>query len=279
MTRIYDLLGAPTPFDPFDRYTTSWLLPPLALSILRALFSLYAFVTIFIIFGYNDTHNAAWQTRHFFSYFTDLNYCGLAFYSLFAAAHTFSYWRRGRSWLQGWGRPAQVAHAVLYTTVVTFSFLVTVVFWVVLYNGLWFARTEQGWSNISQHALNSLFALFELILPRTSPPPPLHVVFLIIVLALYLALAYITHATAGWYPYSFLDPKRGAAHLAGFIVGILVAACVIFGIVWVITWARVKLTERLGFQGKFAKNRMDESEGLEDGQQVIESREELKHSG
>ncbi len=46
---------------------------------------------------------------------------------------------------------------------------------------------------ISEHALNSVFALFEIIIPRTDPPPPLHLVFLIILLACYLSVAYITH--------------------------------------------------------------------------------------
>lgn len=107
----------------------------------------------------------------------------------------------------------------------------------------------------SQHALNTVFAAFEIFLTRTSPPPPAHLPFLVILLALYLALAYLTHATAGFYPYSFLDPSKGRGKLAGYILGILVAACVIFGIVWVIIWVRRWLTEtKLGKHGKFAKH-------------------------
>lgn len=156
MSRIYNLLGVDHPFDPSSRFTTSWLLPPLSLAIIRAIFSLYAFITIFTIFGWNDSHHDAYQTRHFFSYFTDLTYCGLAFYFLFSALHTFSYERTGKSWLQNWPRPLQAAHAIYYTTAVTYPILVTLVFWVVLYT-TWFPIVEQGWSNVGEPSLTFAF--------------------------------------------------------------------------------------------------------------------------
>ncbi|KAM0799252.1 hypothetical protein BDR22DRAFT_807714 [Usnea florida] len=256
MIQIYPLLGVLHPFDPTSRFTTSWLLPPYLLASLRLLLALYAFTTIFTIFAWDDTHDLAIAARHSFSYFTNLTYWGLAFYFLFAALHTFVYARTGRAWLQGWPRPLQGAHAVFYTTVVTFPFLVTIVFWGVLYRSPWFPIVEEGWSNISQHALNSLFALLEIVLPRTSPPPPLHIVFLIVLLACYLALAYITHSTEGFYPYSFLDTSKGSGRVAGYCFGILAAICVIFGIVWGLIWLREFITTRkLGLDGKFAPQR------------------------
>lgn len=150
MSKIYPLLGVPTttPFDPTSRFTTSWLLPPYLLASLRLLFSLYAFITTFAIFGWNGAHGFAIASRRSFSFFTNLTYWGLAFYFFFAALHTFSYARTGEPWLRGWPRPLQAAHAVLHTTVVTFPFLVTLVFWAVLYRGPWFSVVEQGWSNV-----------------------------------------------------------------------------------------------------------------------------------
>ena len=56
-----------------------------------------------------------------------------------------------------------------------------------------------GWSNISQHALNTVFALFDILFTHAGPHPWTHLPFLIIILALYLAVAYITHATEGFY--------------------------------------------------------------------------------
>ncbi|KAI4233738.1 MAG: hypothetical protein L6R40_006970 [Gallowayella cf. fulva] len=255
MARTLALLGASQPFDPSHRMTTSWILPPHLLAICRLILSIYIFTTIFFIFGWNGAHHRPDSSRHSFSFFTNLGYWGLAFYFLFTSLHTFSYAQTGRSLLQRWPVVLQVAHTVLYTTVVTFPILVTAVFWAILYNGIWFPSEFQGWSNTSQHALNTVFAAFEIFLTRTSPPPPAHLPFLVILLALYLALAYLTHATAGFYPYSFLDPSKGRGKLAGYILGILVAACVIFGIVWVIIWVRRWLTEtKLGKHGKFAKH-------------------------
>lgn len=85
-------------------------------------------------------------------------------------------------------------------------------------------------------------ALLEIILPTTNPPPFLHLPFLILILALYLCLAYITHAAQGWYTYAFLNPANGAGHVAGYVFGILAATIVIFFLVWVVIWLRRKVT-------------------------------------
>ena len=148
MSKFYALLGVTTPFDPSHTYTTSWLLPPLLLALIRSLLSLYAFITIFTIFGYDDSHHKAIESRQWFSYFTNLTYVGLAFYFLFSAVHTWSYWKTGKALLQSWPRPLQALHAVYYTTVVTFPFLVTIVYWGVLYKNPWFPVVEQAWSNV-----------------------------------------------------------------------------------------------------------------------------------
>ena len=131
---------------------------------------------------------------------------------------------------------------------------------------------------ISEHALNSLFALFEITLPRTNPPPPLHMVCLVILLACYLALAYITHATEGFYPYSFLDTSKGNGRVTGYCFGILIAICVIFGIVWGVIWLRNLATRRLGLEGKFA-GQLREEDGRdvpEGGIEVVELQQESK---
>lgn len=130
-------------------------------------------------------------------------------------------------------------------------------------------------SQISEHALNSLYALFEILLTRTSPRPPLHLLFLIILLALYLALAYLCRATEGFYVYSFLDPSTGAGHVAAYCIGIPVAACIIFGIVWVVIWLRNKATRNLA---KDTHERGEEPHGsVEEAYgDVTEMREQVK---
>lgn len=113
-------------------------------------------------------------------------------------------------------------------------------------------------SQISRHGLNSLAALTEILLPATNPPPWLHIPLLVLLLALYLALAYVTHATQGFYPYAFLDPSYGRGRLAGYVIGIAAASVVIFLIVWGLIWIRRRLTG----VGKRSKKDRDNSRYL-----------------
>ena len=50
--------------------------------------------------------------------------------------------------LQSWPRPLQALHALFYTTVVVFPFLVTIVYWGVLYKNPWFPVVEDAWANV-----------------------------------------------------------------------------------------------------------------------------------
>jgi hypothetical protein len=223
---------------------------------------LYVFTTI--IFG------LAWQcakdvtgcdaARAQFSYFTSLTYWGLGFYFLAAAIHTFTYARSGVPLLDRFPRPLQALHSALYTTIIVYPFVVTIVYWGRLYSGTWFAEVFDGWSNVSKHLLNSVFALFEIVVPRTDLPPPVHMTWLVLVLALYLALAYITQATKGFYPYDFLNPHSQGALVAAYVFGIAVGCLIVFGLAWGAIWLRKYVTEtKLGKNGKFADKGGDPS--------------------
>jgi hypothetical protein len=183
----------------------------------------------------------------------------LAFYFLVASIHTFTYARWSRPLLDSFPRPLQALHAFYYTTIVTFPFLVTIVYWAILYKSPWFPREFNAFTNISQHAMNSVFALFEIVFTRTTAAsiPFIHMLWLIVLLAMYLAVAYITHAVQGWYTYSFLDPSVGGpGRVAGYVFGIAAAILIVFLIVKGLVWVRVWLTEKvLHMDGKFAKQR------------------------
>ena len=56
-----------------------------------------------------------------------------------------------------------------------------------------------AWVNISVQALNTVFALFEIGFTNSPPVPWLTLPVCILVLAAYLGIAYITHATQGFY--------------------------------------------------------------------------------
>ena len=73
-------------------------------------------------------------------------------------------------------------------------------------------------------------------------------------LALYLALAYVTFYTQGFYTYGFLDLRRNSSGVvAAYIIGILAAAIVLFLIVRYLILLRLWVTEKkLGMTGKFS---------------------------
>lgn len=122
--------------------------------------------------------------------------------------------------------------------------------------------------------MNSAFALFEIIFTRINPAPWIHLLWLVIILILYLGLAYITYATKHYFVYSFLNfnpPNNvidsatgkttniggvGKGAVVGYVFGIAVAICLIFCLVRGLVWARKWVTEKkLGMRGKFFAGR------------------------
>jgi hypothetical protein len=141
--------GVDLSLDSRHCYETSWLLPPLPFALLRALIALYIFVTIFFIWGWDGTHNNSDAIGQSFSYFTWLTYWGLGFYFLVAAIHTACYARTGRSVIfDRLPCALRVLHALFYTTITTFPFLVTIVFWAILFKPPWYTVTFEAWSNV-----------------------------------------------------------------------------------------------------------------------------------
>lgn len=267
-------------WDPSHRFETSWLLPPWILFAIRAAIvghivcsletlltsakSIYAFTVTFFIMGWEATNHETYSIHDVhksFSFFTILCYWGICFYFVLAAIHTFSYALNGGTpLLNRFPRPLQALHYLFWTTIVTYPFLVTIVYWGVLFSP--FKTTFALWSNISQHGLNSAFGLFELFFTRINPAPWIHLLWLIILLIGYLGVAYITLATKHYYVYSFLNPKPsseggvGKAGVVGYVFGIAVAIILIFciskGLQWVRKWATEK---KLDMRGKFYAGR------------------------
>ncbi|KAJ5464180.1 hypothetical protein N7475_007315 [Penicillium sp. IBT 31633x] len=273
------LFGVDPTSDDKHHFETSWLLPPALLAGLRSLISLYIFTSIFFFWGWDGTHGDRAAIGQSFSYFTWLTYWGIGFYMLFAAIHTACYARTGRSvLLDRWPRAFRVLHSLLYATVTTFPFLVTIVFWVLLFSPPWYKKTFTGWQNISQHALNSVYALLEIIIPATAPQPFIAIPFLLLILLLYLCVAYITKHTEGFYPYSFLDvgdhgQKSGL--VTGYCFGILAAVLVIFlvsrGLIHLRRWlthGKVKRARRDPIRARDAFGGVTEIRGGEQSDEV-----------
>lgn len=167
MYDIYALFGVNSLFDPTRRFSTSWCLNPLFLGFIRLLVALYGIVTIIIKLALAKDESAGAS----FSYFSNITYWGITFYYIFAGMHSLSYAIRGRMCLESWPRWLQLLHGLLYSTIITFPLLVTIVFWAVQFKAEKLDTPFNTWSNITRHALNSVFALFEIVVPRTEKPP------------------------------------------------------------------------------------------------------------
>ncbi|EIW60734.1 uncharacterized protein TRAVEDRAFT_64129 [Trametes versicolor FP-101664 SS1] len=263
--RLYSWLGVSAPFDPNRNLVTSPVCSPLVLAIIRLALGSYAlFVVLFhLIWDAVRDHDA----DSFFSYFTHLSYIGLVAYYFAAGVQTLCYALKGGKEypLQKWPRPLQLLHTLLYSTITTYPLVVTVIFWALLSGPSTFDTRFDTWINISQHAMNSAYALFEITLTNAGPSPWLHLPLCVFMLACYLGVAYITHATQGFYTYSFLDPQKEGAKLAGYIIGVGVAEVLAFLLARGLAVLRVRLTRRGAWR---RANSLDQGQAIDEWEDV-----------
>lgn len=238
-------------FDEQLKFVTSYIFPPWWLACIRLLFALYTLVaSVFILVWESKQPGGRSILDSHFSYFTHLSYTGICAYFFASSVQTFAYAKnknRGKHLeypLQHWPRILRYLHGLLFTTIVTFPILVTIVFWALLSSSSTFATPYSAWSNISQHALNSVMAIFEIALTNVGPLPWIDMLATVVILGGYLGVAYITHVTQGIYTYSFLDPKKQGKLLAAYIIGIGVGQCIIFLIVTGVIHLRERMTRR-----------------------------------
>ncbi len=153
----------------------------------------------------------------------------------------------------------QFFHALLVSTVYVYPLLVTIVFWVILNtNGAAFADASRTYSNLSVHAFNTMFAYTDLLFLSRAPMRPWsHMGLDVVLIALYVGVAYITVASRGVYVYNFLDPKAtgGQGAVAGYVVGIGAAVCIIFLIAQFLIWAREAVAAKLQGSGGWGSAR------------------------
>ncbi|KAJ6540587.1 hypothetical protein B0H19DRAFT_1036390 [Mycena capillaripes] len=259
-------LGVGAPFDPQYKFISSPVFSPAVLAGIRLLLALYALCTLCTVLGFDV---AAGEGKSFLSFFTQLSYIGVTAYYWASAVQTLAYTRWRWYPLQRWPRALQALHVLLQSTITTFPFLVTVVFWALLSSPDTFSTTFSSWSNLSVHALNSVFALFDLLLTNTPPAPWLTLPFHILFLAGYLGVAYITHATQGFYTYPFLDPHSTHALLAAYIIGIAAGTILVFCVARGIAVLRQRAAVRYGRLPTDGDNNLIETrEALEEWEEV-----------
>ncbi|KAF9919900.1 hypothetical protein FBU30_010375 [Linnemannia zychae] len=207
-------------FEP-DRIVTSNLVRPLILAILRGLMCFYTLIVIVCVWV--SYKNAS----EYLKYFTNLTYFGLVVYLVCSTIWSINYLRQPCSerpnWLKSgspwWG----YLHWLLYSTVVTYHFIVPIVYWTMLNDGS-YMDSFGHWRNYSVHAIDGVFALFELVFNRHFLQPR-HSVVVAGVMLLYMLLTFVVRKTKGAWVYPFLDWDQGpicAAYYLGIAVGLFV---------------------------------------------------------
>ncbi|KAF8058529.1 hypothetical protein FPV67DRAFT_507543 [Lyophyllum atratum] len=246
---FYPRLGVEQPFDPAHKHVTSPFVSPRALASVRLLLATYTLVTLLFTLIWEAVGDEG--AASFFSYFTHLSYIGLCAYFFASGVQTNAFAQSLRITdgtastasypLQRWPRPLQFLHVLLQLTITVFPIIVTIVFWILLASPAVFSTTLTSWSNISVHALNTVFAVAEILLTNIPPAPWLTIPLGFVLLAGYLGIAYITHETQGFYAYAFLDPHKGGGILAAYILGIAGGYLVICLIVRFLILLRIRL--------------------------------------
>ncbi|KAF8892307.1 hypothetical protein CPB84DRAFT_1816229 [Gymnopilus junonius] len=270
---LYSRLGVSATFDSEHKYVTSPLFRnPVTFAALRATIAVYTLTVLLVTLIWQAVKLDTAQS--YFSYFTYLSYIGLCAYYWASGVQTVFYalrWRKAGAGagypLQRWPKILQALHIVLQTTIVTYPFLVTIVYWALLSSPTTFATSFSSWSNISVHALNSLWALIEIFLSNSPPAPWFTIIPSILMLAGYLGVAYITKDTQGFYTYSFLDPHTEGPKLAGFIIGIAVGYIIIFSIVRGV----VVLRQRWAFKTGRILQAQEDTGSINDDWEEVES--------
>ncbi|PSR75352.1 hypothetical protein PHLCEN_2v9215 [Hermanssonia centrifuga] len=248
-SRLYGLLGVPAPFDTSYTLVTSPILPPLWLAATRLTFAVYG--TVFIIFRLAYEGIKYHTDSAFFSYFTSLSYIGLFSYFWASGVQTLLFALSGckRYPLQRWYKPLHFLHMLLLSTIITFPIIVTIVFWSLLSSPTTLSTRYSAWTNISEHALNTVFAAFEIFFtnagvlsasPAARGLPWMHLPFLLVLLACYLGVAYITAGAQGFY-----NPHTQHGLLAAYIVGIAIGEAIVFTLVRYLCLFRHHLSIRM----------------------------------
>ncbi|KAJ8093977.1 hypothetical protein PM082_009862 [Marasmius tenuissimus] len=239
------LVGVHEPvFDPSCKLVTSPFFSSTVLAVIRFLVGLYAVTTLVIMLVSDGVGKG--QAGENFSFFTTLTYIGICAYYWAAFVQTACYELERRKKggrvgypLQRWPKFLQSLHLILGTTIITYPIIVTVVFWALLANSETLGSPMKIWRNVSVHALNTVFCIFEMLFTHSPRPRWFFLVFMILILGGYVGVAYVTHATQGFYTYEFLDPSHGPI-LAVYIVGIGVAECILFALAWGLMTLRAK---------------------------------------
>ncbi|KAI8866676.1 hypothetical protein GQ42DRAFT_127889 [Ramicandelaber brevisporus] len=182
--------------------------------------------------------------QFFYAFFTVLSYVGLTSYMVTATVHTgVAAFAANRYYLFD-ALPrflSDILFWLLYETAIPYSFIVTLVYWSVLYQPKDQPNALATWFNVSVHALNFAIALVEMIFNRMIMKRS-HVLYFCIPAALYLCLAWTLYGAYGVFTYPFLDFVHHHGAVAGVVVGLMAGFVLVFMLFTFIHDIKDKLT-------------------------------------
>ncbi|KAJ1719762.1 hypothetical protein LPJ53_005525 [Coemansia erecta] len=227
------------------------------LVILRALFFAYtlaAWLASIVL----DAQSG--QMRSHFVYFTYLCHTGLLFYLLASLIHTVQLWRRPTDTLfSRMPHVLQLMHWLLFASALLFSTVVSVMFWTMIYEKDEY-RGVRRWVNASVHGTNVGFMWMDMLVgAMVFCPHWSHPLVLALVVALYLALAYVNEAVNGWFTYDFIDYREHKALEAPILLGVLLGIVLLY---YVLCGVHLLLDRYL--PPRFARDRRYADEAEED---------------
>ncbi|KAN0062904.1 hypothetical protein ACQY0O_004725 [Thecaphora frezii] len=163
-----------------------------------------------------------------------------------------------KSWLDRWPRPFQAAHALLVSTVATYPLIVTIVYWNLLGDGSSFSTPYSSYSNMSKHALNLFISQLDVIILGRAPMRPWwHLLLVVLMIAGYVGVAYITYAMQGFYTYDFLNQgEHGTGSVIIYVIGIGVGTVISFMIGQFLIFLRESVAARLQRSGAWGSARI-----------------------
>ncbi|KAJ2787379.1 hypothetical protein GGI15_000743 [Coemansia interrupta] len=200
------------------------------LAILRTLFFAYtlaAWLASIIL----DAQSG--QIRSHFVYFTYLSHTGLLFYLLASVFHTIHLRRHcdGSSFTRI-PHVLQLMHWLLFASALLFSTVVSIMFWTMIYRADEYHGVRR-WVNASVHGTNvGIMWVDTLVGAMVFCPHWSHPVVLALVVALYLALAYINEAVNGWFTYDFINYKEHRALEAPILLGVLLGIVLLYYVMY-----------------------------------------------
>ncbi|KAF9976920.1 hypothetical protein BGZ73_007537 [Actinomortierella ambigua] len=238
-----------------ERFVTSNIVRPRTLLIIRGVETLY--LCSALLSTWITSRGPGWYLR----YFTNLTFIGLNTYMICTCIWSIGYLRRApadrAAWLNNrspwWAR----LHQLLYSTIITFHFVVPIVFWTMLSMGMNKMTTLEKWQNVSVHAVDGVIAVSELIFNRNFLVPR-HSLFVAIVMLFYMFLTFVVYASDGTWVYPFLDWSKGPKVAASY-VGIAVALFIIFFILMILHRMRNNWGERRSVVRELASHQQNAS--------------------